>query len=143
MVRKYFQSLLRELAFMSHPIFWGSRSCLRVFYRITSFLEVFFLGDITCPSVPYDKKDSEIIGGTASLLPQKCFPCLFIPHLVMDKVSTGCLIFPKVPNFLGFYPELSEGFLHDCEERPRKYDPFLFFLRIMTEKVWMSCFSSL
>ena len=46
---------------------------------------------------------------------------------MMEKVSTGCLIVPKVLKFLGGSLKFLEGLLHDCERRPGKSVPLLLF----------------
>ena len=96
---------------------------VKLSFHMTARLEVFFMGDLACTSVTFDDRDSKISGVTALILPGESAPYLIC--LMMDKASTGCLIVPKVPNFIGGSPKLSDVLLHDCKRSPGKSAPFL------------------
>ena len=91
--------------------------------HMTPCLAVFFLGDLACTSVTCDSRYSKTSGVNALLLPRESSPYLIC--IIMDKASKGCLIVPKVPNFLGGSPNLSYVLIHDCERSPGKSEPFL------------------
>ena len=61
--------------------------------------------------ISYDERGSKNFGGTFSLHLRESSPCLL--RLNMEKVLTGCLIVPKVPNFPGGYPKFLEVLLCD------------------------------
>ena len=104
-------------------IFGGIRSCRRVFNSLTARLAAFFLSYLACPSVPCEERSSKYFSGTTLLHPVESYPCLIC--LIMEEVLTGCLITPKVPNFLRGSLKFLEELLSNCERRPGKSTRFL------------------
>ena len=78
MVSEYFQiaSVGTGFSVLSN-IFGDLQSSFQAFNFMTARLAVLFPGCISFPSVPYNERGSNILGGAALLRLRDSFPCLF------------------------------------------------------------------
>ena len=128
MIRESFQFIPRELASMSRTISSGISTLVSGSLGVLLLVwRRFFLGDLAYPSVTYDERGSNCFGGTDLFHLGDYSTCLLFPLYNYREGLDGISIDPKVPNCLMCSPNLSQGLLRNCEQRPGKSAPFPIF----------------